>query len=327
MGGGEGTVIRRTNSPLTVEATRTLPEEEALALWRDTKVADLPPHPLLVRPTTGEPRPVIVTLDGEPIIAQTYLTPTTLTRHRAALLDFPIINGVTRAAGISNRSQVFGNLAKNPLLQRSCCRPCAAAETAPRPHRAICALAETLADALHELVPAQYDANVAALADVHRAWLLPGGLWTSGVVNLSSALPYHRDRNNFNAWSAMPVVRRGVRGGHLHFPELEVDGIPLVAPCADGDVLLFNGQHFMHGVTPLRYAMKDGYRYSCVYYPVRRFANCLEPAAELAHAQAQRTMLEDTLVARQTAAGYLHAETLTAELDALGIHNEEHDDD
>jgi hypothetical protein len=155
-------------------------------------------------------------------------------------------------------------------------------------------------------VPEQYDINTSLVSEVNPAWLMPGGLWTSGVLNETSQLPYHRDRNNFvGSWSAMPTIRRNARGGYLHFPELEVDGAPAVAACADGDVLLFNGQRWMHGVTPIEKTAKDGYRFSSVYYAVHRMRHCLDPEANLLRAQEARTRNEDTLLDRQRKTGLI----------------------
>ncbi len=108
-------------------------------------------------------------------------------------------------------------------------------------------------------------------------------LWTSGVINQSSALPYHRDGSNFDTWSAMPVVRRGMDGGHLHFPEYGI-----TVNCRDGWALYFNGYAYVHGVTPMKTRSKDGYRYSIVFYAKRGMKDCHTYAVEVGEARARR---------------------------------------
>lgn len=286
-----------------VEATQVMGEDEALALWRsDTMPVEVDPS---IRVSGVDA--VVIEVDGEPEIVVARYPADQIPHLRRALLDYPCGAGVVRSAGIRTRSQVFGFLGHNPVLQRNTCMVSTHAVHHPAEHATICAAASTLADLLAEILPDRALLGRAAVADVLPDWLLPGGLWTSGVVNRSSQFPYHRDRNNFDAWSAMPVFRRAMRGGALHFPELTVDGVPLAAECADGDVLFFNGQRWMHGVTPMRPKphTRDGYRISAVYYPVRAMARCLPAAEEYARAQARRTEVEDTLLDRQRADGIL----------------------
>lgn len=291
-------------TPFTrIHAERVLSEQDALTMWRDATVGDMEPSTALAADET-----VVVLLDEEPVILRSRLYGQQRATLRRDLRAFPMGNNVLRGAGIRNRAQVFGYLARNAVLQRSSCRPCGAALTDPEAHHAVCQWAACFAETLRQVLPEQYEANKEAVDEVLTDWLLPGGLWTSGVVNLSSSLPYHRDRNNFDAWSVMPTIRRGTRGGYLHLPELAIDGQPLVLPCNDGDVLFFNGQRFMHGVTPMTKTMRDGYRYSAVYYPVSKMRSCLAFEAELARARKGRTELEETLIERQRESGYLAAE-------------------
>lgn len=285
-----------------VEAVQVMSEDEALALWRsDTMPVDVDPS---IRADDG---PVIIEVAGEEEIVVARYPAHALPSLRRALLDVPKGAGVRRAAGIRTRSQTFGFLARNPLLQRNTCKVSPISVEHPASHATVCAAAETLADLFESVLPERVDMGRAAVAGVHPDWVLPGGLWTSGVINETSQFPYHRDRNNFDAWSAMPVIRRQMRGGHLHFPELTVDGHPLAVECADGDVLFFNGQRWMHGVTPMapKPRARNPYRISAVYYPVKAMASCLPLEEEIRRSGTRRTELEDTLLARQRANGIL----------------------
>lgn len=227
--------------------------------------------------------------------------PGNLATYRQALMGWPMDTTV-RSGGIRNISRVFGYSARMPLMQRNCCRICQGAQEAPREHSIICSAAGDLAHQLTELNPerAERDRELVR-GQVLDDWIVHSDAWwTSGVVNRSSPLPYHRDRNNFDAWSAMVVVRRSVRGGHLHVPEYDV-----TIDCRDGDVVYFNGNDLMHGVTPMTRTAKTGYRLSAVYYPVRKMKHCLPYQEELARGRASRTAKEDDLVVRQRGTGAL----------------------
>lgn len=115
--------------------------------------------------------------------------------------------------------------------------------------------------------------------------------WTSGVLNRTSGLAYHTDRNNFpGTWSAMVCVRRGIRGGHLRLPAYD-----LVVPCSDGQVVYFPGSTILHGVTPFTRAGDDAYRFTAVYYAVSGMRHCLPATVELLRARAARTDREDSI--------------------------------
>lgn len=223
--------------------------------------------------TLAEPNvraPAIVETDaGEPIMA--------VLRHegdlaelRRAMLAYPV-NSVVRAAGIRNRSNVFGFSSRKVVMQRNSCRTCSGSNDAPEAHAALCSAGADLFDTFRAALPDVADAHMGITeAEVLPEWRIAGSPWTSGVLNFTSPLPYHYDRNNLEpVWSAMIVARRGVRGGHLHVPEHD-----LVVECRDGDVVYFPGWHFVHGVTPMAFS-RDAYRMSAVFYAVRAMRDCL----------------------------------------------------
>lgn len=219
---------------------------------------------------------------------------------RAALRAYPTTTTV-RSGGIRNTSRVFGFSGRRVMMKRSACRSCEGARALPSAHAAICGAADEFARLLRDRLPDRAARDEALVrSEVRPEWIIRDSWWTSGVVNLTSPLPYHFDGNNFDAWSAMLVVRRGVRGGHLDIPEYGV-----TVECRDGDVLLFNGSKLMHGVTPMRVVDRDGYRVSAVYYPVRGMAHCLAWDEEIAQAQRGRAAREDGLLERQRAVGML----------------------
>jgi hypothetical protein len=146
-----------------------------------------------------------------------------------------------------------------------------------------------LGDYLREQLPEVFEHDMNELSQVLPEWrMTEDNLWTSGVINQASALPYHRDGSNFDTWSAMPVLRRGMDGGNLHMPEY---GITI--NCRDGWALWFNGYAYVHGVTPMSPRAKDGYRYSIVFYAKRGMKDCHTYAVEIGEARARRQGREE----------------------------------
>jgi hypothetical protein len=141
---------------------------------------------------------------------------------------------------------------------------------------------------MKQIAPEVYNKDVFETAGVADEWRISErSLWTSGVVNKTSTLPYHYDGNNFDMWSAMPVIRRGIRGGYLSIPEYDA-----VIECRDGWVLFFPGYRLLHGVTPISHVTKDAYRYTVVYYCLRGMKDCFSYAVEQKEARKRRTERE-----------------------------------
>lgn len=236
---------------------------------------------------------------GVPLAVVARMPADLLARYRRAALDYPPDTTV-RAGGIRNKSRTFGFTSRNAMMQRNVCRACGGSIEAPGEHAVLCEAAGPLFALLDSLEPnVAQAARDAVLPNVLPEWRMhPDAPWTSGVLNFTSPLPYHFDGNNFDAWSAMVVLRRNVEGGHLSIPEYG-----LVAGCRDGDVVYFNGSSLLHGVTPMRLTKRDGYRLTAVYYPVRKMAKCLPGGEELAHGRSSRSAAEDNLIERQTRSG------------------------
>lgn len=234
--------------------------------------------------------------DGTPVMALTRFG-SGLEALRSAARSYPAAQ-TYRSAGIRNLSRSFGFIARNQVLQRNACRVCSGAIEANASHTGLVTAAAPLADLEREMVPDRYDADMAMVSEaVLPEWrMAPTAPWTSGVVNFDSPLPYHYDRNNFDCWSAMVTIRRGAAGGHLHCPGwgLSPDGPSLVLPCADGDVVMFNGQRLLHGVTPLGLMQSaTSYRISIVYYAVSRMRECLKFEDEVRAGRVSRSARED----------------------------------
>jgi hypothetical protein len=253
----------------------------------DFKVGDWPAE---LAPTVGSEVIVSDSATGDPVlIVAPY--PGDLAAYRRACLAMPM-STTYRASGIRNESQVFGYVGRRALLKREGCRACSAADSAPDAHAVLVDAARELAAHFTILHPSQARADRALVESrVLPDWRMAGSWWTSGVLNRTSALGYHYDRNNFRGtWSAMICCRRGVRGGHLHLP-----GYDVVIPCADGDVVYFPGSLLMHGVTPFTRTTDDAYRFTAVYYSVSGMAHCGPADVELAAARTARTAREERI--------------------------------
>jgi hypothetical protein len=197
--------------------------------------------------------------------------------------------GVTRQQlGIENSSRTFGMAPRKPFQTRESCRPTALSYEQKTEHDVLVETADILADLMREVAPEVYDKDVETTGEVLQEWRISErSLWTSGVVNRTSTLPYHYDGNNFDMWSAMPIVRRGTRGGYLHVKDYDI-----VLDCKDGWVVFFPGFRLLHGVTPIAHVSKDAYRYTVVYYCLRGMKDCFTYAVEQAEGAKRRTARE-----------------------------------
>lgn len=198
-------------------------------------------------------------------------------------------SGVTRQQfGIENHSRTFGMAPRKPFQTREACRPTSLSYEQPEEHDVLVRTADKLSQIMRSIAPEIYEKDTQETSEVDKEWRISeDSLWTSGVINKTSTLPYHYDGNNFDMWSAMPVVRRGIRGGALSMPEYGI-----TVECRDGWVLFFPGYRYLHGVTPIVHTTKDAYRYSIVYYCLRGMKDCFTYAVEQAEARKKRTARE-----------------------------------
>lgn len=198
-----------------------------------------------------------------------------------------------RSSGTRNVSRTFGFARRSVVLQREACSPASLAWDNPEAQITLNKTASVLGNYLREQLPEVYLHDVEEVNQVLPEWrMTEDALWTSGVINQSSALPYHRDGANFDTWSAMPVIRRGMDGGNLHMPEYD-----MTIYCRDGWALWFNGYAYVHGVTPMKTRQKDGYRYSIVFYAQRGMKDCHTYAVEIGEARKKRQERENSMSA------------------------------
>jgi hypothetical protein len=231
----------------------------------------------------------------QPVFAYLPVARGLVRRLRAAVVGYKCV-AVQRNANYVTRSTTFGYSPRAAINLREGCR---ASQFMRDEHTREAVLDETatvLQDMMKTIDPSIVDRDRDALQVIERDWFIGDTeLWTSGVINQSSTLPYHRDRFNFPTWSAMPVLRRGMDGGHLHIPEYAA-----TLACRDGWAVFFPGHDLVHGVTPMTPRVADAYRYSVVYYALKGMKDCHTAAEETAYARRRRTEREIEMASKIT---------------------------
>lgn len=199
-----------------------------------------------------------------------------------------------RARGLTSRSRIFGYRPRLEMRADFCSSTSLASE-APAEHALVSDFALTLEEYYKRNNSGGYDFH-RALADqkVKPAYRMSGkSIFTSGIINKNNPLKYHFDTGNFkDVYSCMVVFKgNGVNGGYLSVPEYDV-GFKL----PNDSIFLFDGQGILHGVTPIKFESADSYRFSIVYYSLKRMWQCLEVDEELARVRLRKTQRERTRV-------------------------------
>lgn len=264
-----------------VQTQRVLTKQEATRLVGD----DVPPG----NPTVTTPTVAVDADTGEPVFGYLPLGDVADLRRAVLGLDF--------GARTKAQSRTFGYSIRWPVYRREGCSPSILATEHPTQHQVVCGFADRVAEVLERINPRLVQEGRDAVGVVHQDWRMgESQLWTSGVINQSAQLPYHRDAFNFPVWSGMPVLRRHVHGGYLRIPEYDA-----VIPCRDGWGVFFAGYQLVHGVTPMTLTRPDGYRYSVVYYALKGMRSCFATALEAKYAKQRRTEREQDMARGITA--------------------------
>lgn len=192
-----------------------------------------------------------------------------------------------RARGLVSRSRIFGYRPRLEMRADFCSSTSLAAEC-PREHGLVCDFATTIEKIYRERHPDGYKKHQEDTSKVKKEWKINEGIFTSGIINKNNPLKYHFDTGNFTkVYSCMPVFKAGIKGGHLALPEYGI-GIEL----KDRSIFMFDGQGILHGVTPIQYESPLSYRFSVVYYSLKRIWQCLEIDQELARIRNKKTKRE-----------------------------------
>lgn len=239
---------------------------------------------------------ILETEDGAPIAAMIALAGITgayiatlgrlLHRSPVPWTDLNSRLGSARLSGIKYPNVTYGTVAPAPLRRRYGCRYANLHKQRPD---LLGLLADTYTDAWAQFQsilpgPAANTMNTAAAA-IHDDWRFCDTPWTSGIINHTAALPYHRDSGNLpGTWSAMVMCKRGCTGGELHLPEYNI-----LLEVPDKSLCLFDGQAVWHGVTPFTLRNSESYRFSIVMYAKQACRDCGPEHAEAARAAREAT--------------------------------------
>ena len=181
-----------------------------------------------------------------------------------------------RTSGMFTRARTFGAMPRRPLRQNFCNRA-SLDNQQPAEFEVLERWGEKASAIVRSAWPDAWERSEAFVQSIPREWTLSGEIFTSGIVNQTTALRYHRDRGNFkDNVSAMYVFKRDCDGGHLVLPEYRV-ALAFDKP----SILVFEGQNVVHGVSPLRLRSNLGYRYSLVYFAMKGLLKCGTCSEEL----------------------------------------------
>lgn len=195
-----------------------------------------------------------------------------------------------RSRGLTSRSRIFGY---RPRLEMrgDFCSSTSMAREYPNEHALVTDLALRLESYYEKYHQAGYLRHKGLAEEkVKPNYRISDGksIFTSGIINKNNPLKYHYDTGNFNnVYSCMVVFKNDVEGGALAIPEY---GVRFKLP--NNSIFLFDGQSILHGVTPIKFSCADSYRYSIVYYSLKRMWQCLEIDDELARVRMRKTQRE-----------------------------------
>ena len=170
--------------------------------------------------------------------------------------------GAARLSGMNYESRVFGYTAPQPLRRRYGVSDASFNNAEPEAFRLLEEFTKISWDLFCEVAPEKAGSHLALTEGVHQDWRIAGAPFTSGIINNTAALPYHKDSMNIKGtWNNMLGIKDGISGGGLHLPEYDVCFcIP------DGSISGFDGQAAWHGVTPFVKKRNDAYRFTIVWY-------------------------------------------------------------
>jgi hypothetical protein len=222
----------------------------------------------------------VLTVDGVPVVAYYRdIEGMDVEPLRVALgkVQYTHAKRATGKKAMKPYSKIFGYQPRIPFRNKPC-RIAGLALDAPDIHQLLEGWTGTIADLYTQIAPVAAEAHQAKTTEkIKEEFHLAGSMFTSGIVNKTSQLPYHFDAGNFKgAWSAMLGIKRWIEGGYLVVPEYDV-----ALEIADGSMTFFDGQARLHGVTPIKKLNEDGERYTIVWYSLEKMWMCLTAAEEV----------------------------------------------
>lgn len=159
----------------------------------------------------------------------------------------------------------------------------------PKEHALVCKYAETVSEYYQKYAAAKFgEHKQTTKKQVKAQYVIEGSPFTSGIINKNNPLKYHFDAGNFvGVYSCMLGFKHNVAGGHLAIPEYDI-GLEI----STNSLTIFDGQKIMHGVTPIQMLADDSYRYTIVYYSLRKMWECLPINEEIDRIRNVKTQRE-----------------------------------
>lgn len=218
--------------------------------------------------------PTIFTLNGKPIIVYGKLDQN-LEAIREACKNIRYEKS-DRTGGLKTESRIFGFKPRR-IIRGDFCSSTSLAKESPKEHSLITNFGKVFCELYSQHLPDVFSNHKQTVEGVLPEWVIPGTVFTSGIINKKNSLKYHWDSGNFkDCMSCMLVLRKDIEGGMLSIPEFD-----LKLDLQDSTYLIFDGQKILHGVTQIKPLNKFSYRYSIVFYALKQMCNCLPFKKEL----------------------------------------------
>lgn len=209
---------------------------------------------------------------------------TTRLRKLLSPARLSLLSRMTTGNAFYSRSCCFGYKPRSALRQRGCGPNQFAAEH-PEANDALVEIAQRTQHYYGKVLPNELAMHHESAARIKNEYRIGGTVFTSGIINRNSPLPYHLDAGNVRGVRSILIgMRKNVAGGYLVLPEYR-----LALRVGDGSLSVFDGQSLVHGVTPMKKTAEDGERYSIVLYTLEKMWRCETHTEELAWARSLTT--------------------------------------
>lgn len=193
----------------------------------------------------------------------------------------------TRTSGLVTRSRIFGFAPRVPQ-RKDFCSATSLIDDAPKEHELLCEYGRRVVNLYKDNAPEVFAGHEKMTDEVLNEYKIKDTPFTSGIVNKNNPLKYHFDSGNFNnVYSCMLGIRSNCLGGYLAMPEYDC-----ALEIANNSVTIFDGQSILHGVTPIKMLTPDAYRYTIVYYSLKRMWECLPIGEEIERVKNTKTKLQ-----------------------------------
>lgn len=196
-------------------------------------------------------------------------------------------NRTDRSRGLITNSRIFG---WSPRIthRRDYCSSTGLAEDFPFENMVVCDLAVSVEKIYRDFAPEIWSEHRLKAGKIRDDYHLSESVYTSGIINKDNPLNYHFDSGNIpDTFSSMIVLREDVEGGFLNLPEYDV-----ALDCANGSLVIFNGQGILHGVSPIQKLSSSAVRFSIVYYSLLSLWKCLPLNEEIARIRERKAQRE-----------------------------------